>query len=66
MLRKKALLLGEGLFDGRQIGRIGGQKEQLTSSGLDGLAHWLPLCALKLSITTICPGVKLGASTCST
>jgi hypothetical protein len=25
-----------------------------------------PLCALALSITTICPGAQLGASSCST
>jgi hypothetical protein len=59
---QKGLELGEGLFDGREIGRIGGQEPQLTAAGLNGLAHTGTLMSLRsASITTICPACKLGA-----
>ena len=39
---QECLDLGEGLFNGRVIGRIGWQEERLTAMRLDELAHLCP------------------------
>ena len=38
-LPQQSLQLGEDLFDGVEIGTIGGQEQQGRAGGLDGLAH---------------------------
>ncbi len=65
--QEEGLDLGEGFFDGIQIGRVGRQVKQSSQprASINSLTL-APLWAARLSITTTCPGCRLGASTRST
>ena len=62
----EALLdLGEGQLDRVEVGRIGWQEEQAGSGRLERRRASALLWALRLSRTTIWPGRRVGASSCS-
>lgn len=52
--------LGEGHFDGVQIGAVGGQEQKPASLGLQRLGGLR--CVLRLSRMTTVPGASSGAS----
>ena len=54
------LELGEDLFDGIEVGRIFGQKEQLGVGGTDGLAYRLALVAAQIVHDDNVAGVERG------
>ena len=66
-LAQQRLELGKRFFYGVEVRRVGRQVEKLAEP-LPSMSSLTlePLCEERLSITTICPGFKAGAKTCST
>jgi len=60
------LELGERLLDGRQIGRVGGQEDELAATGLNDLPDGGRLVDAQRSRMTIWPDCRVGASTSRT
>ena len=65
-LSQQRLELGEGLIDGIEVGAVGQPVEQLGLLVFDRLRMPATLRQGKVSMTTISPGLKVGARMCST
>ncbi len=59
--------LGVGVLDRIEIRRIGRQQQEAGAAGFESTVRTAaPLCAGRLSITTMSPGSRVGTNTCST
>src|SRR3712207_8547330 len=65
-LAQQRLELGKRFFYEVEVRRVGRQVEKLAALPPMSSLTLEPLCEERLSITTICPGFKAGAKTCST
>jgi hypothetical protein len=58
--------LGEGHFDGIEVGAVRGQVAQARAGGLDRLSDAIDSCAGRLSMITMSRGRNSETSACST
>ena len=64
--RCAGLELGEGHFDGIEVGTVWGQVSQVRASGLDRLSDAVDFMSGQIVMMTILAGRNSGTSACST